>query len=95
MLTLLERNNMRSIVYLMFEQGKRQFDIWTLPDFKDNTFFVRYNRSKLTEFDQEFVEIIDEIAPDYKCRYVTTLQRYPGIHVYEDSTKKISSFADR
>lgn len=95
MLTLLERNNMRSIVYLMFERGDRRFDIWTLPDFKDNTFFARYNSSKLTEFDDEFVEIIYNIAPEYNCQYAYTLQRYPGIHVYEDITKKMAGFAVR
>lgn len=84
MLTLLERNNMRSIIYLMFERGDRRFDIWTLSDFKDNTFFEHYNRSQLTNFDDEFVELINNIAPEYKCQYSYTLERYPGIHVYEN-----------
>lgn len=47
----------------------RRFDIWTLPDFKDNTFFEHYKRSQLTEFDDEFVELINEISSEYNCKY--------------------------
>jgi hypothetical protein len=68
----------------MFEQGNRHFDVWSLQHFKDNTFFERYNSSKLTDFDREFKTIVRNIAPEYNCKYVHTLERYPGIDVYVD-----------
>lgn len=86
-MTLLELQNMRCIVRLMFERGDRKFDVWSLLYFKDNTFFAHYNRSTLAEFNHEFADVVHKIAPEYNCRHVTTLERNPEIYVYEDIPK--------
>lgn len=76
------RQNARSILRHMFENGDRNFCVTCLTYFKDNIFFAHhrfYGRD-----DSSFCSILGEIAKEYNCEYDSTLEMNPGIHQYRD-----------